>query len=93
MASLRPSALLIIGQAASKMFNGRFEEAEKALGQVLQNVSDADALANMICVCIALHKPYSSYLSALKSKYPRHIFVRNLEQKEEVFELAAYKYI
>ena len=93
MASISPSALLMVGQAAAKMASGRFDEAERILSQILQNTSHADALANMVSVCIALQKPYASYLDSLRKNYPNHILIKNLEQKEELFDQVAYKFM
>jgi hypothetical protein len=93
LAAIGPCALLMVGQAASKMASGRFDEAERILSHVLQNTSHADALANMISVCIALQKPYSSYLDSLRKNYPTHILIQNLKQKEELFETASYKFM
>lgn len=93
LASIGPCALLMVGQAASKMASGRFEEAERLLSHVLHNTSHADALANMVSVCIALQKPYATYLDLLRKTYPCHVLIKNLEQKEELFDIAAYKFM
>ena len=83
----------MVGQAASKLASGRFEEAERLLSHILQKTLDADALANMISVSIALQKPYSAHLESLRTNFPSHVLVKNYEEKEDLFDAVANKFM
>jgi coatomer protein complex subunit epsilon len=85
----------LVGQAVAELHLGRLEEAEVALQQALDKKGDdADALANMLVLATIAGKEAEEWRSRLEATEgaEAHPFLRELREKEELFERAAGKY-
>lgn len=93
---LGSTALLLNGQAAAFIGQGKFEEAEAALQEALDKDSgNADALINMIVLSQQTGKPTevcNRYLSQLKDSDPEHHFISSYAQKSADFERMVKQY-
>mmetsp|Transcript_4254 Transcript_4254/g.5848 ORF Transcript_4254/g.5848 Transcript_4254/m.5848 type:complete len:298 (+) Transcript_4254:21-914(+) len=87
------SAALLNGLAVAKMQQGQFDEAEVNLQEALTKApSDADSLANLICVSHHLQRTpevINRYLSQLKIKAPQHSLVVALNTFNGAFDRVA----
>ncbi|KAI5847813.1 coatomer epsilon subunit-domain-containing protein [Morchella snyderi] len=85
----------LVGQAVAELHLGRLEEAEVALQQALdKKADDADALANMLVLATIAGKDVDEWRAKLEATEAAeaHPFLRELREKEELFERAAGKY-
>lgn len=89
------SCRTLVGQAVAELHLGRLEEAEVALQQALDKKGDdADALANMLVLATIAGKEGEEWRARLEATEgaEAHPFLRELREKEELFERAAGKY-
>jgi coatomer subunit epsilon len=89
-----PTAL--VGQAVSEMHLGRWEEAQAALSQAaaLENVS-VESIANSLVLASIMGKrgdATDQLINTLKQRDPKHALVTDLDEKSELFDVAATKY-
>jgi len=88
--------LLLNGQAASFLQQGKFEEAEAALQEAIEKDSgNPETLINMIVHSQLTGKTpevCNRYLTQLKHDNPGHPFVQNYQRKEEDFERMVKQY-
>jgi len=81
--------LLLNGQAAAHIQQGRYLEAEEALSNALEkDANDPETLINLVAVSTYLGKPpdvASRYLNQLRDAVPEHPYVRDLDEKENLF--------
>jgi coatomer subunit epsilon len=89
-----PTAL--VGQAVSEMHLGRWEEAQAALSQAvtMENAS-VESIANSLVLASIMGKKGDTtdpLINSLKKRDPKHALVTDLEEKSELFDVAATKY-
>ena len=93
---LGSTALLLNGQAATFLAQGKYAEAEAALGETSQkDPNNPDTLVNMIVLAHHQGKQpevSNRYLSQLKDMDPGHSFVVKLQQKEADFDRMVAQY-
>jgi len=93
---LGSTALLLNGQAVTFLAQGKYAEAETALGEAIEkDPNNPDTLVNMIV--LAQHQGKqpevsSRYLSQLRDLEPGHSFVTKLDQKEADFDRMVKQY-
>jgi len=93
---LGSTALLLNGQAVTFLAQGKYAEAETALGEAIEkDPNNPDTLINMIV--LAQHQgkqPEVSnrYMSQLRDLEPNHSFVTKLDQKEADFDRMVKQY-
>lgn len=84
--------LLLNGQAAAHMMQGRYEDAEGCLLSAQEkNSNDPETLINLNVVAQRLGKPVETsqrYINQLKDGFPEHPFTLALEAKEREFDSA-----
>ncbi|XP_054262470.1 coatomer subunit epsilon [Macrosteles quadrilineatus] len=88
--------MLLNGQAVSLIGQGKYEEAEAALQEVMDKDSNnPDTLVNMIVLTRHLSRPSevcNRYLAQMKDSYGDHQFVKDYHLKETEFERLAQQY-
>lgn len=93
---LGSTALLLNGQAVTFIAQGKYAEAETALGEAIEkDPNNPETLVNMIVLAQQQGKQQeasSRLLSQLKDLEPRHSFLVKLEQKEADFDRMVKQY-
>jgi len=88
--------MLLNGQAVCLIGQGKYEEAEAALQEVMDKDSNnPDTLMNMIVLTRHLSKPVevcNRYLAQMKDSYSDHQFVKDYHLKQNEFERLAQQY-
>lgn len=88
--------LLLAGQAACFLGQGKTEEAEAALQEALDKDSNcAETLVNLMVLALHTAKPgdvSSRYLAQLRDSCKNHEVVKSLDAKEEEFDRVVRKY-
>lgn len=89
-----PTAL--VGQAVSEMHLGRWEEAQAALNQAVgMEGASVESVANSLVLASIMGKKgdtVDELMKTLKQRDSGHALVRDLEEKAELFDVAAKKY-
>ncbi|KAL8734627.1 MAG: hypothetical protein Q9181_003127 [Wetmoreana brouardii] len=91
------SSKSLVSQAVSELHLGRLPEAEAALNQALQNnesKKDIEAIANAVVLATMMGKSAEQerYLEELRKEKEDHMLLRDLEEKERLFDQALGKY-
>jgi len=85
--------LLLVGQSACMIQQGKYAEAETLLQNALQkDPNNAEALINMITVSQQLGKPFevsNRYVNQLKDGHPDHPWTRDFIAAENLFNRVA----
>lgn len=93
---LGSTALLLNGQAVTFLAQGKYAEAETALGEAIEkDPNNPDTLVNMIVLAQYQGKQpevSNRYMSQLKDLEPSHSFVTKLAQKEADFDRMVKQY-
>ena len=83
----------LIAQAIAELHLGRLPEAESALQEaVKRSPKDKEAIANSIVLGTVMGKDVSGLRGELEAVDSEHIFLRDLREKERLFDMAAGKY-
>ncbi|KAF4125746.1 coatomer subunit epsilon [Geosmithia morbida] len=87
------SSWSLVSQAVCELHLGRLEESQAALEQALQkDPGQADAIANLLVLTVISGKDPKEFTESLKKANPKHKFLVDLEEKNELFDKAAAKY-
>lgn len=83
----------LVSQAVAELHLGRYDEAEAALKQALEKEPEnPNVIANMLVLSILAGKDDASLLSSLKAADKSHPLLTGLQEKSDVFDVAAKKY-
>ncbi|PKS07512.1 hypothetical protein jhhlp_006116 [Lomentospora prolificans] len=83
----------LVAQAVAELHLGRTEEAESALEQAIKTEPKyADAIANLLVLTVVSGKDPKEITEKLKQVDPKHSFLKDLEEKSDLFDKAAAKY-
>ncbi|KAI2640289.1 coatomer epsilon subunit-domain-containing protein [Xylaria nigripes] len=87
------SIVTLVSQAVCELHLGRVEEAQAALELALQKQPEyADAIANLLVLKITTGKDTTELTSSLKKAAPQHPFLKDIEEKSDLFDNAASKF-
>ncbi|KAJ3248426.1 hypothetical protein HDU78_000588 [Chytriomyces hyalinus] len=90
------TAKLLTSKAVCKIHSAKFDEAEELLTNALNwDNNNAEALINLIICANATGKPSevaSRYLNQLKDAAPSHIYLQELQLKEDMFDRAVQRF-
>ncbi|PLB35030.1 putative Coatomer subunit epsilon [Aspergillus candidus] len=85
--------LSIVGQAVAELHLGRIPEAEAALSTALEKYPDeAELISNTIVLNVLAGKPTEDMESRLKQVQPSHALLADIQEKNDLFDVAAAKY-
>jgi len=83
----------LVAQAVAEIHLHRLEEAEAALQQALgKDPTNPEVVANTIALNIISGKDAKDQISSLSKIAPEHIFLRDLQEKDALFDKAATKF-
>lgn len=87
------SSQSLVAQAVAEIHLGRLDEAEAALKQTLEkDPKNAEAIANSIVLNVIAGRDPTDLISSLKNTAPNHAFLKDVEEKNALFDKAATKY-
>ncbi|PKY08892.1 coatomer subunit epsilon [Aspergillus campestris IBT 28561] len=85
--------LSIVGQAVAELHLGRIPEAEAALSTALEKYpEEAELISNTIVLNVLAGKPTEEMESRLRQVQPSHALLADIQEKSDLFDVAAAKY-